>query len=184
MIFSETGLEGVVVIELDPHHDARGSFARSFSAATFEAQGLLTRPVEANIARNHEASTLRGLHYQREPHPDPKVVRCTSGSIFDVAVDLRAESRTYLQWVGVELTARNAKALHVPAGCAHGFLTLEDDTEVSYLMGETYRPELAAGVRWNDPAFGIAWPKEPAVMSERDSNFPDFTVDRSRLATS
>lgn len=182
MIFTQTPIDGAVLVELELNCDERGTFARSFSADEFSAHGLFSHPVEANISHNLRAGTLRGMHYQRPPFPDPKLVRCTEGSMFDVVVDLRAGSPTLLEWVGVELSARNGMAIHVPPGCAHGFLTLEPHTVVAYLMGERYRPELAGGVRWNDPAFDIAWPHHPDVISERDANYPDFDADTTPMA--
>lgn len=174
MIFNETEIPGVVAIELEKLGDQRGFFARSFCAEAFVAQGLPGRFPQANISFNKHKATLRGMHYQAEPKPEPKVVRCTRGAIFDVAADLRPDSPAYRRWTGCELTADNHHALYVPAGCAHGFVTLEDDSEVHYLMGENYHPDLARGVRWNDPAFAIDWPLEPAVISPRDAGYPDF----------
>jgi dTDP-4-dehydrorhamnose 3,5-epimerase len=165
----------VVVIELEKLGDERGFFARSFCTEVFAAHGLPGRFPQANISFNKDKGTLRGMHYQAEPRPEPKVVRCTRGAIFDVAVDLRPDSPGYRRWTGHELTADNHRALYVPPGCAHGFLTLADDCEVHYLMGEAYHPDLARGVRWNDPAFAIDWPLEPAVISPRDAGYSDFT---------
>lgn len=175
MKFLATSIAGVVVVELEELPDERGMFARTFSKDEFAARGLLHEPVEANLSFNHAAGTLRGMHYQAEPHPEAKLVRCTRGSMFDVAVDLRPDSPSYCRWFGVTLAADERNALHIPPGCAHGFVTLEDATEVLYLMGERYYPELARGVRWNDPAFGIEWPVAPAVISGRDAAFEDFT---------
>ena len=174
MIFTETAIAGVVIVDIERRGDARGFFARSFCAEEFAAHGLATGFVQTNIAHNVRRGTLRGLHYQAEPHPEPRLVRCTRGAVFDVAVDLRPDSASFCRWVGVELGAANHRGLYIPAGCAHGLLTLEDHCEVSYLMGAAYVPELARGVRWNDPAFAIAWPFEPSVMSERDAALPDF----------
>ena len=174
MIFSETAIPGVVVVELERLEDERGFFARAFCAEEFAAHGLVASFVQANLAHNTRRGTLRGLHYQAAPAPETRLVRCTRGAIFDVAVDLRPESASYCRWTGHQLDARNHRALYIPAGCAHGLLTLEDHSEVSYLMGAAYAPELARGVRWNDPAFAIDWPFEPAVISRRDAGFPDF----------
>ena len=174
MRFVETGIEGVVVVELEPHVDERGFFARSHSVEEFAGQGLLSNPVECSISFNEHAATLRGLHYQDQPRPDPKLVRCTRGSMFDVAVDLRPGSTTYCEWFGLTLSAESRKSLHVPAGCAHGFITLEEHTEVFYMIGERYDPGLARGVRWDDPAFAIDWPVGPARISARDLAFPRF----------
>ena len=175
VIFEDTEIPGVIIVDLERIGDDRGFFARSFCAGEFADRGLCTDFVQTNISFNRQRGTLRGMHYQNEPKPEPKLVRCTRGTIFDVAVDLRTESSTFRRWVGKELSADNHRALFLPAGCAHGFVTLTDDTEVSYLMGAAYDPALARGVRWNDPAFAIDWPLQPAVISDRDANFPDFT---------
>lgn len=174
MIFTETGIPGVVVVELEKLGDERGFFARSFCAGEFARSGLHSRFPQANISFNKAMGTLRGLHYQAEPKPEPKLVRCSRGAIFDVAVDLRPGSPTCGRWTSHELNDENHKGLYVPPGCAHGFMTLEDDSEVFYLMGESYHPNLARGVRWNDPAFAIDWPLEPVIISERDAGYPDF----------
>jgi dTDP-4-dehydrorhamnose 3,5-epimerase len=171
-----TALAGVLVVSPAPHADERGLFARTYDAALFAAAGLPTVWPQCNTSWNARKGTLRGLHYQAEPRPDPKLVRCTRGRIFDVAVDLRKNSASFGRWIGVELSADNREALAIPAGCAHGFLTLEDGCEVFYMMGEIYVPELARGVRWNDPAFAIAWPAKPVTMSDRDASWPDFSA--------
>jgi dTDP-4-dehydrorhamnose 3,5-epimerase len=170
--FVETAISGVVLIELELLEDDRGFFARSYSQAGFAEHGLLAPPVEINVSYNYLAGTLRGMHYQADPVPDPKLVRCTAGTVFDVAVDLRPDSPTHLKWFGHTLSAANRHAVHVPAGCAHGFITLEDASEVVYLMGAPYQRELARGVRWDDPAFAIEWPRHPEVISSRDAAFP------------
>lgn len=170
----QTKLAGVFVVEVSANADERGLFARTYDAAIFAAAGLPVDWPQCNTSFNHARGTLRGLHYQAEPKGEPKLVRCTRGTIFDVAVDLRAGSATCYQWFGVELSADNRHALFIPSGFAHGFLTLEDKSEVLYQMGETYDASLARGVRWNDPAFQIEWPFEAAVISERDANYPDF----------
>lgn len=179
MNFVETPIQGVVVIELEPLRDERGMFARSFSADEFGERGLLDQVVEANVSHNTQVGTLRGMHYQAAPYPDPKIMRCTSGAVYDVAVDLRAGSGTYCRWFGTVLAASEGTALHVPAGCAHGYLTLDPGTTVAYLMGERYHSELSQGVRWDDPTFGIEWPFEPSVISARDAAFPDHDVSTS-----
>lgn len=171
-----TALVGVMVVGPTVNADERGLFARTYDAAAFAAAGLPTLWPQCNTSSNARKGTLRGLHYQAEPRPDPKLVRCTRGRIFDVVVDLRKNSASFLRWTGVELSEDNRDALAIPAGCAHGFLTLEDDCEVFYMMGEVYVPELARGVRWNDPAFAIQWPAVPTVIAERDANWPDFAV--------
>jgi len=176
MIFSETKIGGVFVIEPERFEDERGFFAPSFSRMEFEARGLASRFVENNISFNKRRGTLRGLLYQAAPHGQAKLVRCTSGSVFDVAVDLRRESPIFRQWVGVELTARNHLMLYVPGELAHGYKTLEDDTEVFYQVSEVYRPESYRGLRWNDPAFGVEWPDAgELIVIERDAQYPDFT---------
>ena len=174
MIFHETKLSGVVEIEMEPHRDERGFFARSWCEREFQEHGLNPRVVQCNVSFNERKGTLRGVHYQAAPDQEAKLVRCTMGGIYDVAVDLRQKSTTFMQWIGTELTAANRRALYIPEGCAHGFLTLEDETEVSYQMSEFYRPEAARGTRWNDPAFGIIWPGKVKVISDRDRTYPDF----------
>ncbi|HEY1648217.1 MAG TPA: dTDP-4-dehydrorhamnose 3,5-epimerase [Terracidiphilus sp.] len=174
MIFEETKIGGVVEIRLDRKADERGFFARSWCRKEFEGAGLDARLVQCSISYNAQRGTLRGMHYQTAPFAEVKLVRCTQGAICDVILDLRADSRTFKQWVAVTLSAENRDMVYIPAGCAHGFLTLADDTEVFYQMSEYYHPEAARGVRWNDPAFGIEWPEKVAVISERDRMLPDF----------
>lgn len=176
MIFTETKLKGAFLIEPKKFEDARGFFATSWSAREFESHGISPRLVDCNISYNVSKGTLRGMHFQREPHPQAKLVRCTRGRIYDVAIDLRPDSPTFRQWAGAELTAENHLMLFIPEGFAHGFLTLEDDTEVFYQVSEVYSPECADGVRWNDPAFGVEWPGEVRVIIERDRDYPDFTA--------
>jgi dTDP-4-dehydrorhamnose 3,5-epimerase len=172
--FHPTALAGVMVVAANPHVDHRGRFARTFDADEFARAGLPTVWPQCNTSSNDRRWTLRGMHFQAAPRPDPKLVRCTRGRIFDVAVDLRPDSATFRRWFGVELSDETRNALFIPGGCAHGFLTLEDNCEVFYMMGEVYLPELACGVRWNDAAFGIAWPYDPVAISERDTSWPDF----------
>lgn len=172
MIFRETGLAGVWIIEPEPKEDERGSFARIFCAREFAARGLETGFVQCSTSFNRRRGTLRGLHFQAPPHEEAKLVRCTSGTIYDVIVDLRPGSATYCRWAGQELSAENRHMMYVPKGFAHGFLTIEDGCEVFYQMTEYYRPEAARGVRWDDPAFGIEWPFQPACLSERDRRYP------------
>jgi dTDP-4-dehydrorhamnose 3,5-epimerase len=174
VIFTETEISGVVVVDLEKISDDRGFFARSFCEDEFAARGLARGLVEANVSFNRKRGTLRGMHYQAEPKPEPKLVRCTRGAIFDVAVDLRPASPSFRCWLGRELTGDSHRALYVPPGCAHGFVALEDDSEVFYQMGAAYDPTLARGVRWNDPAFAIGWPIEPTTISVRDAGYPDF----------
>jgi dTDP-4-dehydrorhamnose 3,5-epimerase len=174
MKFQETKLPGVFEILLDPMSDDRGFFARSWCQREFESHGLNSRLVQCNVSFNQREGTLRGLHYQAAPFAEAKVVRCTSGAIYDVAVDLRPKSPAYKQWLGVTLTAAERNMLFIPEGLAHGFLTLGDNAEVFYQMSEFYDPASARGVRWNDPAFRINWPAEPKVISNRDRDYPDF----------
>ena len=174
MKFLKSDLPGVVEIRLEPQADERGLFARAWCQQEFERQGLNSRLVQCNISYNERQGTLRGMHYQDEPFGEAKVVRCTAGAIYDVAIDLRAQSPTYRRWLGVVLSAKERNMLYVPEGFAHGFLTLEDHTEIFYQMSEFYHPEVALGVRWDDPAFQIRWPGKIEVISERDSAYPDF----------
>ncbi len=178
MIVHRTELPGVAVIELEPLRDERGSFTRTFDAELFTAHGLDARVAQCNTSFNAQAGTLRGLHYQAAPHGEGKLVRCTRGRVFDVTVDLRADSPTHRRWLGLELDAEGPRSLFIPAGCAHGFQTLLDGSEVHYQMTHPYVPHAARGVRWNDPAFAIAWPKPPAgrerLLSERDRTFPGY----------
>jgi len=174
VIFRDTEIEDVRIVELEPHSDERGSFARSFCTQEFAAAGIGLAVVQTNVSRNTSRGTLRGLHFQAEPAPEPKLARCTAGRVFDVAVDLRPASPSFCRWTSLELDAEAHNGLFIPAGCAHGFLTLSDNAEVTYLMGAAYAPELARGVRWNDPAFGIDWPFEPSIMSDKDAAYPDF----------
>ena len=174
MIFNKTGIPGVFVIELDLNPDARGFFARTWCENEFRDHGLAPRIAQCSISFNERKGTLRGVHYQAPPWQEAKVVRCTEGSLYDVALDLRPDSPTYRQWFATELSAANRRALYIPEGCAHGFLTLEDETEALYEISEFYHPEAGRGVRWNDPAFAIVWPLEVKVISERDRSYPDY----------
>ena len=175
MKFTSTEIPGVMVVDAGAQADERGGFGRTYDEAAFAAAELPTRWPQCNTSWNARRGTLRGIHYQAAPWPDPKLVRCTAGRVFDVAVDLRPDSPAFRRWIGVELSAARRNAIFVPAGCAHGFLTLEDGSEVFYMMGEAYMPALARGARWNDPAFGISWPFPPAIVNERDATWPDFT---------
>lgn len=174
MIFKETKLKGVFIIELEPSYDERGSFARSFCQREFEARGLNGRLVQCSISFNKKKGTLRGMHYQVAPYEEAKIVQCLRGAIYDVIIDLRPDSATFKQWVAVELTADNRKMLYIPEGIAHGFQTLEDDTEVFYQMSEFYHPECARGVRWDDSAVGIKWPIAEGILSTKDRSYPNF----------
>lgn len=174
MQFVETCLPGTFEIRVEPHCDERGFFARSWCQREFAQRGLNPRLVQCNISFNSRKGTLRGMHFQAPPHAEAKLVRCTRGSIYDVVIDLRAGSSTYKRWVGITLTAGNRSMFYIPEGFAHGFVTLEDETEVFYQMSDFHDPESARGVRWNDPAFGIVWPVEVEVISERDAGYAAF----------
>jgi dTDP-4-dehydrorhamnose 3,5-epimerase len=174
MIFRETKLSGVFEIGTEPKCDERGFFARSWCRHEFELNGMDSKLSQCSISFNARKGTLRGIHYQAAPYPETKLVRCTKGAIYDVVVDLRPQSPTYKQWIGATLTAENRQMLYVPQECGHGFLTLEDETEVFYQISEFYYPDLARGVRWNDPAFAIAWPGQAEQISERDRSYPNF----------
>jgi dTDP-4-dehydrorhamnose 3,5-epimerase len=174
MRFAATPIPGCWVVEPEEQADERGFFARLFSRDEFSAHGLNPELAQSSISFNRQRSTLRGMHWQEKPHEEAKLVRCTQGAIFDVALDLRHGSPAYLKWYGVELTAKNRRMLYIPEGCAHGLLTLADDTEVQYSISEFHHPESARGARFDDPAFGITWPEPVRVISARDSSYPDF----------
>jgi dTDP-4-dehydrorhamnose 3,5-epimerase len=176
MNFIETEIPGVVIVEAAPRRDARGAFARLYCPEEFAAAGIAFTSTQINLSGNPARHTLRGMHFQRSPEAEAKLVRVVRGAAYDVALDLRPGSPTRLRWVGVELTAGNMRALFLPEGIAHGFLTLEPDTDMLYQMGRPYRPGFEEGVRWDDPAFGISWPYPPAVMSARDAAYPDFAA--------
>ena len=175
MIFTETDIPGVWVIEIRPVPDKRGFFARTFCREEFSARGLCGDVSQCSLSWNEHQATLRGLHYQLAPYGECKLVRCERGAIFDVAVDLRPSSPTYCQWVGLELRETDYRMLYIPEGVAHGFQTLMDRTRVHYQISGPYHAGSAAGVRFNDPAFGVAWPCPPRVISDRDRNYPDFS---------
>lgn len=172
MKFLPTPLAGAYVVEIEPREDDRGFFARSFCQEEFEKLGLNPRIAQTNVSFNKRRGTLRGMHYQAAPHAEAKLVRCTQGAMWDAIVDLRPDSPSYRRWHAVELSAANRRALYVPEGFAQGFQTLADETEVLYLMSQFYRPEAARGLRWDDPAFGIAWPIADPQLSERDRGLP------------
>jgi dTDP-4-dehydrorhamnose 3,5-epimerase len=174
VIFRETKLKGAFIIELEKLEDERGFFARTFCQEQFKAHGLNPRVVQCNISFNKKRGTLRGMHYQVEPYAEAKLVRCTRGAIYDVIIDLRPDSPTFKEWVAVELTADNHRMFYIPEGFAHGFQTLEDNTEVFYQMSEFYHPECARGVRWDDPLFGIEWPIANVIVSAKDRSYLDF----------
>jgi dTDP-4-dehydrorhamnose 3,5-epimerase len=175
MVFIETSLKDVYIIDLHRLEDFRGFFGRSWCRREFEEQGLNPKLVQCNISFNKKRGTLRGMHYQLAPHEETKLVRCTMGAIYDVALDLRSDSPTFKNWLAIELTAENRRALYIPEGFAHGFQTLADNTEVFYQMSEFHYPEAARGVRWNDPTFDIHWPIETFVISEKDNNYPNWS---------
>lgn len=174
MIFTETPLPGAYVIEPEPSADERGWFARTWCRREFEAHGLETRVAQCSTSFNRTRGTLRGLHFQPAPLAETKIVRCTRGSVYDVIVDLRADSPSYTRHFAVVLSSDDRRMIYVPAGFAHGFQTLENDTEVCYQISEFYSPRHGRGVRWNDPVFGIQWPDADRVITERDRNYPDF----------
>lgn len=174
MKFIETELSGAYLIDPERLEDDRGFFARTFCQNEFEQHGLISDWVQCNISFNKRKGTLRGMHYQVTPHAEAKLVRCTMGSIYDVIIDLRPDSKTYLQWVSVELSAENRKMIYIPEGFAHGLQTLVDNTEVFYQMSKFYTPEYARAIRWNDPQFKIHWPEAERTISEKDQNIEDF----------
>ena len=176
MRISLTHIPGVAVVTTAPATDDRGAFARLFCAEDFAAADIPLVPLQVNLSRNPSPHTLRGMHYQEAPRAEAKLVHVTRGSIFDVALDLRPSSKSYLKWFGLRLDAGSMTGLFIPEGCAHGFVTLEPETDVLYHMGRVFEPGFGKGVRWNDPAFGIEWPVQPAVISGRDANYPDHVA--------
>ena len=179
MQFEETELRGAFVIDVDRLEDERGFFGYTFNSDDFAAHGLETRIVQENISYNARRNTLRGMHYQVAPDAQPKLIRCTQGAVYDVVIDLRPDSATHRNWIGVELTAENHRMIYVPAGFAHGFQTLQDHTELLYLMFAPYAPASARGVRWDDPAFGVEWPAaDDRIINERDRTYSDYPPDK------
>jgi dTDP-4-dehydrorhamnose 3,5-epimerase len=176
--FVPTALAGAWVIEQERLADERGFFARTWCAEELTDRGLESHLAQCSISFNHRRGTLRGLHYQAPPFAEVKIVRCSRGALYDVAVDLRPDSTTFRRWIGVELTADNGRALYLPRGFAHGFLTLADATEVSYQISAPYRPEMARGARYDDPFFGVVWPGPVEVIAARDRDYPDVTVEK------
>ena len=174
MIFTPSKLAGAFIIDLEMASDDRGFFARTFCEKEFESRGMRGRFVQCNVSFNKKKGTLRGMHYQAAPHAEAKLARCTTGAIYDVIVDLRPSSSTFKQWMSVELTAENRRAVYIPKGFAHGFQTLCDDAEVYYQMSDFYESEYARGVRWDDPAFGIHWPESARTISPKDESYADF----------
>jgi dTDP-4-dehydrorhamnose 3,5-epimerase len=176
MRFEQTSVDGVWLVTPDRFDDERGFLARTWGLDEFEAHGLHGQIVQRNVSYNRAAATLRGMHFQRAPFAEVKLVSCLVGAIYDVAVDIRPESPTFGRWFGAELRGETGAMLYVPAGCAHGYLSLVPDSTVEYLLSEFYHPEVADGIRWDDPFFGIRWPAEPAVVNARDRTWPDFRV--------
>jgi len=174
MIFTETKLKSAYIIDINKIEDDRGFFARGWCKKEFEEHGLNPNLAQLNIGYSHKRGTLRGMHYQRAPREEAKLVRCTKGAIYDVIIDLRRDSPTHLQWIGVDLTEENRRMLYAPEGFAHGYQTLSDNTEIYYQTTQFYAPELATGVRYDDPAFGILWPVSIDVISNQDRNWPTY----------
>jgi dTDP-4-dehydrorhamnose 3,5-epimerase len=175
MIFTETKLKGAFIIDIKKVEDERGYFGRAWCKDEFDAQDLNSNAVQANVSYNKKKGTLRGMHYQTYPFTETKTIRCTAGSIYDVIIDLRPKSDTYTQWIGVTLSDTNLRMLYVPDGFAHGYITLEDDTSVHYMVTEFYTPNAESGVRFDDPAFHIEWPITPTLISDKDQAHPAFT---------
>jgi dTDP-4-dehydrorhamnose 3,5-epimerase len=174
VIFTPLALPGAMIVDLERFDDARGYFARAWCEREFVQAGLNPRLVQASISHNRRRGTLRGMHYQIAPHDEDKLVRCIQGAVWDVIIDLRPESPTYLQHRGIELNAGRGRALYIPKGFAHGFQSLTDDAQLFYQMSEFYEPAAQRGLRWDDPRFGIDWPERPPVLNQRDASYPDF----------
>jgi dTDP-4-dehydrorhamnose 3,5-epimerase len=184
MHFTKTAVAGAWIIDPSPHRDDRGRFMRAWCSREFEEHGIHFLPVQSNMGLSVSRGTIRGMHYQTAPALEAKLVRCTRGSAFDVAVDVRPESSSYRQWAGVELSAENGRMLYVPEHCAHGFESLEDNTEVLYMTSAFYTPEAVRGVRFDDPAFDIQWPVAATVVSEQDRNWPLFEKQQPQASFS
>jgi dTDP-4-dehydrorhamnose 3,5-epimerase len=180
MKFTQTSLDGVILIDIEPLQDERGMFARIWCQEEFKRAQLSTELSQFSISYNKLRGTLRGMHFQLSPHDEIKVVRCTQGSVYDVVIDLRTSSDTYMKWLGIELNAQNHRMLYITKGVAHGFITLEDNTEMLYQISVPYAPDSASGIRWNDPSFKISWPLHPTIISTRDTNYPDFIPEENR----
>lgn len=174
MRFSPLAVSGARLVEAEPHVDDRGSFARAWCRREFAGAGLDVDFVQANVARSRAAGTLRGLHWQEEPHAEAKLVRCTRGAVYDVIADVRPGSPTFLEWSGVELEAGDGRQVFVPAGCAHGYQALREGTEIFYMVSAYYAPESERGIRWDDPAFEVEWPMAPTEVSDKDRSWPAF----------
>jgi dTDP-4-dehydrorhamnose 3,5-epimerase len=175
MIFRQTPIVGAYIVQLEKRGDERGFFARAYCEREFDKAGLQPGFAQVNTSSSAHRGTLRGMHYQAAPHSENKMVRCIRGSFFDVVLDLRPQSPSFGKWFGADLSADNRDMMYIPQGCAHGFLTLEDDVEALYFTSAFYEPAAERGVRWNDPRFGIAWPFKPVILSERDKAWPDYT---------
>ncbi|MEH6547707.1 MAG: dTDP-4-dehydrorhamnose 3,5-epimerase [Sneathiella sp.] len=175
MKFTATKISDVFIVDMERHEDDRGYFARTFCEDEFREQGFSFKPVQSNISHNKNKYTLRGMHYHAPPYEETKLVRCTAGRVFDVAVDIRPHSPSYKNWVGVELSAQNGRGLYIPAGCAHGFLTLEDATDVFYQMGPAFEPGHDRGFHWDDPEIAITWPAVPKIISDKDQILACFS---------
>lgn len=180
MIITETKLKGAFIIDVERIEDERGFFGRSFCKKEFEKYGLNTNIVQINVSNNKRRGTLRGMHMQISPYGETKLIRCTRGAIYDVIIDMRPDSETFKQWIGMELSADNNRMFYVPEDFAHGFITLQDNTDVTYQITEFFTPAAERGFRWNDPAFSIIWPFEPLVVSEKDKSHPFFETEGSR----
>ena len=176
MIFIDTPIPGAYVVEPEFISDARGSFARTWCADEFRRKGLNPALAQCSVSFNALRGTVRGMHYQAKPHAEAKLVRCTTGKLFDVIADIRPDSPAFKQWFSVELSAENRRMIYIPEGVAHGFQTLADGTEVYYQIADFYHPDLGRGIRWNEPSFQIRWPLEVEIISERDRNYPDFLL--------
>lgn len=181
MIFTETKLRGSFIIEPEKVEDERGFFARTWDNKIFEEHGLNSKIVQCNISFNKKKGTIRGMHYQAYPHEEAKLVRCTKGKAYEVMIDLRTQSSTHMQWIGIEITAENYKMLYVPEGFALGFQTLEDNTELFYQMSERYAPEFSRGIRWDDPSIKISWPLKPTVISKKDLSFAALNNSKTKI---
>lgn len=178
MKFTKTKISNVIFIEPEPFVDSRGVFRRHFCTKEFSDQGIITDVKQANISENKFAYTLRGFHYQISPHGEGKTLTCLKGKIYDVVVDLRPNSKTFKQWISLELTENNKKSIHIPPGCANAFLTLENDTIIHYYCSNSYNPKAERGIRYNDPAFNFVWPHKPEVISEKDLNHKNFNFEK------
>jgi dTDP-4-dehydrorhamnose 3,5-epimerase len=177
MIFSETKISGVYVIDVERRRDGRGFFARTWCERELQENGLTNSVVQENVAFSHKQGCVRGMHFQLFPHEEVKIVRCTMGAVYDVAIDLRPDSPTHKKWMAVELTADNHRMVYIPEGCAHGYQTLVDNSEICYQTSRFYAPDVARGVRYNDPAFSVDWPLPVQVISEADSSWPDYVAN-------